>query len=41
MMAKCLLQVAGKKAKSACGIALLTGGVEVGIEGGIYVMRVL
>ena len=41
MMAKCLLKVAGTEAKAACGMTQLSGGLEAGIEGAIYEMRVL
>ena len=41
MMVKCLLRVAGPKAKAACGTTQLLGGVEAGIEGAIHAMLVL
>ena len=41
MMAKCLLKVAGTEAKTACGMTLLAGGLEAGIEGAIHEMCVL
>ena len=40
-MAKCLLQVTGQEAKSACGKKQLAGGVVAEIEGGIHAMRLL
>ena len=41
MMLKCLLRVAGPKAKGACGTMQIAGGLEAGIEGAIHAMRVL
>ena len=41
MMAKCLLKVAGKEAKTACGTTQLAGGLEAGIEGAIHAMCIL
>ena len=41
LMAKCLLNVAGTEAKTACGMTQLAGGQEAGIEGIIHAMRVL
>ena len=39
LLAKCLLQVSGEEAKSACGTEQLAGGVEAGIEGAIHAAR--
>ena len=36
LLAKCLLRVLGKEAKTACGTDQLAGGVDVGIEGAIH-----
>ena len=41
LMAKCLLQVTGKEAKTACGTDQFSGGVEAGIEVGIHAMHFL
>ena len=41
LMAKCILKVTGQEAKAACSTEQLTGGVEVGIEGGIHAMQLL
>jgi hypothetical protein len=39
LIAKCILHVAGKEAKEACGIDQLCAGLESGIEGAIHAMR--
>ena len=41
LLAKCLLRVTGQEAKAACGTEQLAGGVEAGIKGSIYAMRLL
>ena len=41
IQAKCLLQVTGQGAKSACRTEQLAGGAEAGIEGDIHSMRLL
>jgi hypothetical protein len=38
-IAKCILHVAGKEAKEACGIDQLCAGLESGIEGAIHAMQ--
>ena len=41
LMAKYVMHIASKKAKDACGIEQLTGGVESGIERGVHTMRLV
>ena len=41
MLAKRVLVVTGAEAKEACGMKHLCGGLDVGIEGGIHVVRPL
>ena len=41
MMAKCVFVVTGAEAKEACGTEQLCGGLEVGIEGGTHMVRLL
>ena len=40
-MTKCVLQVTGNKAKTACRMEQLAGGMETSIKGGIHTMRIL
>ena len=41
LLAKCVLKVAGVKAKDACGNAQLCTGIEAGIEGAVHAIRAL
>ena len=41
MLAKCLMVVTGAEATEACRTKQLCGGLEAGIEGNIYLVRLL
>ena len=41
MLDKYILVVTGAEAKEACGADQICGGLEVGIEGGIHMVRIL
>ena len=41
MLTKCVLVATGEEAKEAYGAEQLCGGLEVGIEVGIHVLRIL